>query len=104
MKKVKKSEKIFSATAQLADALAGRIQFPDAISGGFFPSFSYARNCVFFVGPASDRRRRGIGQASDRFPPDLKKSIFQNFCQILKEKNEKNEKKAKNFLCDRSAR
>ena len=79
-------------------------QFPDAISGGFFPSFTYARNCIFCVGPASDRRRRGVGQASDRFPPNLKKIDFSKFSQILKEKSEKNEKKAKNFLRDRPAR
>ena len=63
---MKKGEKIFSATARLADALAGRMQFPDAISGGFFPSFTYARNFIFSVGfgvgAASDRRRIGFLQ------------------------------------------
>ena len=83
-------------------------QFPDAISGGFFPSFPYARNWIFRVGPASERRRTGVGQASDRrrigFLQIWKKLIFSKFLQILKEKSEKKSKKVKKFFRDRPAR
>ena len=82
---MKKSEKIFTATARLADALARRMQFPDAISGGCFRSFTYARNLTFSVGPASERRRAGVGAGF----PKSEKLIFSKFLSNLQGKERK---------------
>ena len=57
MKKNEKKPKIFSATARLADALAGRINSRMRLAEGFFLPL-LTREIAFF---ASGRRRIGVG-------------------------------------------
>ena len=69
LKKMKKKQKIFSAPARLADALAGRTLIPGCDSEGFFLPFLSAYCIIFLpagVRSASGRRRVGVGSASGR--------------------------------------
>ena len=97
---MKKKQKIFSATARLADALAGRINSRMRLAEGAFLPLLTREISLFLWG----RRRSDVLAASARFPPNLKKIDFLFFSQNFKGKERKNGKKAKNFLRDRPAR
>ena len=68
---MKKSEKNFSATARLADALAGRIYFPMRLAEGFFLPFFTREISLFLWGGG---RRCGSG--------DLNNNEADAFCFI----------------------
>ena len=69
---MKKKQKIFSATARLADALAGRINSRMRLAeGAFLPLLTHKMSFLLW-----GRRPSDVLATSDRFPPNLKKIDF----------------------------